>query len=48
MRPRREDPMFRSIRAAGALITLGLAAAAAPALAQDCAPSQWGAEDEIG
>ncbi len=37
-------------RAAGALITLGLVAGAfaAPALAQDCAPSKWGAEDEIG
>ena len=37
-------------RAAGALLTFGLSLGvlAAPALAQDCEPSKWGADDEIG
>lgn len=30
------------------LLAFGLATAAGPALAQDCAPSKWGADDEIG
>ena len=42
--------MSIATRAAGALTALGLSLGvlAAPAFAQDCEPSKWGADDEIG